>query len=159
MEMKNSKEKRYIKSLVLLIMVMLVIFCSFFLIHRMSGKIAVTVQGERELVTDLECRSSSLERQDRILYIGSSPIFFMNSGLNHDMYEYSFTVRNGEINVMPRIQVFKTNALVKYNLDIGVDIVKAGEVWNGDISVKVNGRTYTESFADIEHNAMMIRVE
>lgn len=156
--MKNNKEKRYRKSLVLLIMVMVVIFCSFFLIHRMSGKIAVTVQGERESVTDLECRSSS-ERQDRIWYIGSFSTFFMNRGLNHDMYEYSFTVRNEEINVMPRIQVFKTNALAKYNLDIGVDIVRAGDVWNGDITVKVNGRTYAESFVDIEHNAMTIRVE
>lgn len=157
--MKNNKEKKYIKRLVLFIMVMVIFLAGFFLIHRMSGKIAVTVQGERESVTDLECRSSSLERQDRVLYIGSFPTFFMNSGLNHDMYEYSFTVRNGEINVTPRIQVFKTNALAKYNLDIGVDIVKAGEVWNGDILVKVNGRTYTESFVDIEHNAMTIRVE
>ena len=32
-------------------------------------------------------------------------------------------------------------------------------IWNGDITVKVNGRIYTESFADIEQNEMAIRVE
>ena len=55
--------------------------------------------------------------------------------------------------------MFKTNNRAKYNLNISVELVKAGDIWNGDITVKVNGRTYTESFVDIEHNEMVLRVE
>lgn len=156
MRTKKNKIQRVICLFVIAIAVLLT---CFFLIHRMSGKIAITVNGEKELLTDLECKLLSFEKQDRMLYIGRSPTFFMNSGAAYDMYEYSFDVSNEEINVVPRINVFKTNWWKKYNLDISVNIYKAEEMWNGDITVKVNGRTYTESFVDIEHNEMSIRVE
>ena len=159
MKIKENKGKRHTKGLILFIMVMVIFLAGFFLIHRMSGKITVTVNGEKELLTDLECKSLSLEKQERMLYIGGSPVVFMNSGTSHDMYEYSFGISNEEMNVIPRIQVFKTNSWAKYSLDINVNIYNAEEMWNGNITVKVNGRTYTEDFVDIEHNEMAIRVE
>ncbi len=83
----------------------------------------------------------------------------MSRGFQYGMYEYSFPISNEEINIRPRIRVFKTNNWANYNLDIKVELIKVQNIWNGDITVKVNGRIYTESFADIEQNEMAIRVE
>lgn len=138
----------------------MVLLIGFFINHRISGKAAVTLNGEKYLLTDLEC--NDLDRGGEKVVtrsVGSSPLYFMSRGFQYGMYEYSFPIRNEEINIRPRIRVFKTNNWANYNLDIKVELIKVQNIWNGDITVKVNGRSYTESVVDLEHNEMAIRVE
>ena len=158
--MEKKGKKIYKRILYLLVGAVVVLTVGFFLSHRISGKASVTLNGEKYLLTDLEC--SYPDHDGEIVKtpcIGSAPMYFMSGGFQYGMYEYSFPISNEEINIRPRIWVFKTNNWANYNLDIKVELIKVQNIWNGDITVKVNGRSYTESVVDLEHNEMAIRVE
>ena len=75
------------------------------------------------------------------------------------MYEYSFDVNNEEINIRPKVFVFKTNWWKIQNVNLDVNVYKDGTIWNADISAEVNGYTYNKTFNDIENNAMEFRIE
>lgn len=138
----------------------IVLMAGFLLSHRISGKAAVTLNGEKYLLTDMDCTYLDHDGENvKTRCVGSAPLHFISGGFQYGMYEYSFPVSNEEISIRPRIRVFKTNIYDRCRLDINVDIVKEEGMWNGDITVKANGRTYRETFADIEHNEIMLRVE
>lgn len=158
--MEKKEKKIHKRILYLLAGAVVVLTAGFFLSHRINGKAFVTLNGEEYLLTDLECSYPDHDGEIvKTRCIGSAPMYFMSGGFQYGMYEYSFPISNEEINIRPRIWVFKTNNWANYNLDIKVELVKAQDIWNGDITVKVNGRSYTESVVDLEHNEMAIRVE
>lgn len=150
------------KRIVCFLIAAFIVFAAVFILsHRINGKATVRVNGEKYSLTDLECKylDHGGEETVKTWSIGSSPLRFMSGGFQYGRYEYSFPVSSGEIAVRPEIVLFKTNNWRGYHLDIHVDLVKEGETWNGYVTIKVDGRTYTETFTDIAHNEMVIRVE
>ncbi len=162
MEKRKEKKGKKIRKRILYLLAgaVVVLTAGFFLSHRIGGKASVILNGEKYLLTDLEC--SYLDHDGEIVktrHMGRAPMYFMSGGFQYGMYEYSFSISNEEINIRPRIRVFKTNIRARYNLDIKVELIKVQDIWNGEITVKVNGRTYTESFEDLKRGEMVIRVE
>lgn len=76
------------------------------------------------------------DKEEKILYeINSSGVTFQNRGLIHGMYEYSLTISNKEINVAPKIHIFKTNWWEICNIKININVYEDNEIWNVDVSV------------------------
>lgn len=131
------------------------------LIYRLRGDISVTINGEEYLVKQLECtyEDGKIEKVTYGKAFMDSGVAFKNSGSSYGMYEYIFLINKEEINIEPKIRVFKTNWYDMYIIDIGIDIYEDNGVWNADVSVKTNLTTYQETFYDIENNAIEMRVE
>ncbi|MDE6685899.1 MAG: hypothetical protein K2K17_01125 [Lachnospiraceae bacterium] len=129
---------------------------------RLRGTISVTINGEEYLVERLECTYEE-GKNEKVTYgkaFMDSSVSFRNSGTRYGMYEYAFLISTEEINIEPRIRVFKTNWYKMYVPDIEIDIYEDNGVWNADVSVRLNNiRTYQETFYDIENNAIEMRVE
>lgn len=132
----------------------------FFNINRIKGKIFVTVNGKEYLLDSLKCKYVGQEKDEKVIYKSkSSGLFFKNRGSLHGMYEYSFAINNEEIDISPKILVFKTNWWKIWNMDVNIDVYKEDEIWNADISADVNGYTYQKTFYDVENNVIEYRVE
>lgn len=131
------------------------------LIYRLRGDISVTINGEEYLVEQLECtyEDGKIEKVTYGKAFMDSGVAFKNSGSAYGMYEYIFLVSNEEINIEPKIRVFKTNWYRMYIMDIDIDIYEDNGVWNADVLVEIDNRTYQETFYDIENNAIEMRVE
>ncbi|MDE6743388.1 MAG: hypothetical protein K2J95_05880 [Lachnospiraceae bacterium] len=129
---------------------------------RLRGTISVMINGEEYLVERLECTYEE-GKNEKVTYgkaFMDSGVSFRNSGTRYGMYEYAFLISTEEINIEPRIRVFKTNWYKMYVPDIEIDIYEDNGVWNADVSVRLNNiRTYQETFYDIENNAIEMRVE
>lgn len=128
---------------------------------RMRGTISVTINGEEYLVEQIECIYEEA-KNEKITYgkaFMGSGVAFKNSGSAYGMYEYIFLISNEEINIEPKIRVFKTNWYKMYVTGIEIDIYEDNGVWNADVSVEIDNRTYQETFYDIENNAIEMRVE
>lgn len=129
---------------------------------RLRGTISVTINGEEYLVERLECTYEE-GKDEKVTYgkaFMDSGVTFRNSGMKYGMYEYAFLISTEEINIEPRIRVFKTNWYKMYVPDIEIDIYEDNGVWNADVSVRLNNtRTYQETFYDIQNNAIEMRVE
>ncbi len=142
---------------ILIVVIFVVIFAN---INRMRGKLSVTVNGKEYLPHSLECQYVDKGTEEKIIYKNkSSRLCFKNSGSAYGMYEYSFDVNNEEINIRPKVFVFKTNWWKIQNVNLDVNVYKDGTIWNADISAEVNGYTYNKTFNDIENNAMEYRIE
>ncbi|MDE6713978.1 MAG: hypothetical protein K2K20_09600 [Lachnospiraceae bacterium] len=147
----------FISIFVLLGIIMLIDLLRF----RLRGTISVTINGEEYLVERLECTYEE-GKDEKVTYekaFMNSGVTFRNSGMKYGMYEYAFLISTEEINIEPRIRVFKTNWYKMYVIDIKIDIYEDNGVWNADVSVKTNLTTYQETFYDIENNAIEMRVE
>ena len=128
---------------------------------RLRGDISVTINGEEYLVEQLECTYED-GKNEKVTYgkaFMDSGVAFKNSGSAYGMYEYIFLINKEEINIEPKIRVFKTNWYDMYIIDIDIDIYEDICVWNADVSVEIDNRTYQETFYDIENNAIEMRVE
>lgn len=126
----------------------------------MKGELLITINGEKYLPDFLECRYIGEKIKEKIIYENdSSSLFFKNSGSVHGMYEYSFVIKDEEINISPKIYVFKTSWWKMCNINIDVNVYRDDKIWNADISAKVNGYTYNKTFYDIENNVIEYRVE
>lgn len=75
------------------------------------------------------------------------------------MYEYSFLISNGDINIEPKIQVFKTNWYQIYVVHMDFNIYEENGIWNAEVTVEARYGTYQETFYDIENNVIEMRVE
>lgn len=128
---------------------------------RLRGTISVTINGEEYLAEQVHCRyeDGGFEEVTYRKMPLDSKVAFENSGSRYGMYEYTFLISNEEINIEPKIRVFKTNWYKMYVTDIEIDIYEDNGVWNADVSVEINNRTYQETFYDIENNAIEMRVE
>ena len=143
--------------IIVLVVISLIIFWNM---NRMKGNVFVTIHGEECPLTGLECNYIGKDTEEKISYeINSSGMTFQNRGMLHGMYEYSFEISNGEINITPKIQVFKTNWWEIYNIRININVYEENETWNADVSVDVKERHYQETFYDIENNTIEFRVE
>lgn len=132
-----------------------------FLMFRLRGDISVTINGEEYLVEKIECIYEEA-KSEKVTYgkaFMDSGVAFKNSGSAYGMYEYIFLISKEEINIEPKIRVFKTNWYRMYIIDIDIDIYEDNGVWNADVSVEIDNRTYQETFYDIENNAIEMRVE
>lgn len=132
-----------------------------FLMFRLRGDISVTINGEEYLVEQIECIYEEA-KNEKVTYgkaFMDSGVVFKNSGSAYGMYEYIFLISKEEINIEPKIRVFKTNWNRMYVVDINIDISEDNGVWNADVSVEIDNRTYQETFYDIENNAIEMRVE
>ncbi|MCM1180335.1 MAG: hypothetical protein NC347_08780 [Clostridium sp.] len=147
---------RIIYILILIVIIFLIVFCNT---NRMKGKLFVTVDGEKYLPDLLECNYEE-RKEEKIQYKNhSSVLYFKNSGSAYGMYEYSFSIKNEEIDTMPKVSVFKTSWWKIYNINIDINVYRDGEIWNADISAEVNGGTYHKTFYDIQNNAIEYRIE
>ncbi|MDE6529445.1 MAG: hypothetical protein K2K96_01580 [Lachnospiraceae bacterium] len=130
-------------------------------LNLMRGEISVTINGEEYLLEKLACRYE--DGSDEKVMFGKafmdSGVTFTNSGSSYGMYEYTFWIHNEEINIEPKIQVFKANWYRICGINIDIDIYEDQEVWNADVSVETNVTTYQQTFYDIENNAIEMRVE
>ena len=148
---------RILGIVIVLVVIFLIIFWNM---NRMKGNIFVTINGEECLLSSLECNYTGNDKEEKISYeINSSGMTFQNRGLLHGMYEYSFAIRNEEINITPKIQVFKTNWWEIYNIKIDVNVYEENEIWNADVSVDIENRHYQEKFYDLENSIIEFRVE
>lgn len=131
------------------------------LIYRLRGDISVTINGEEYLVEQIECIYEEA-KNEKVTYgkaFMDSGVDFKNSGMKYGMYEYTFLISKEDVNIEPKIRVFKTNWYKLYIINIDFDIYEDNGVWNADVSVKTNLKTYQETFYDIENNAIEMRVE
>lgn len=142
---------------ILIVVIFVVIFAN---INRMRGRLSVIVNGKEYLPHSLECQYVDRGTEEKIIYKNKSyNLCFKNSGSAYGMYEYSFDVNNEEINIRPKVFVFKTNWWKIQNVNLDVNVYKDGTIWNADISAEVNGHTYNKTFNDIENNAIEFRIE
>lgn len=142
--------------------VLLVLFLSSDrLVNRLRGTVFVTVNGEGYQVERVHCRYED-RRWEEVTYYTMTQDFgtaFKNRGNCYGMYEYSFPINHEEIDIEPRIRLFKTNWYRANVIDIDIKVYEADGVWNADVSVTTNLRTFRESFSDIENHAIEMRVE
>ncbi len=131
----------------------------FWKINRLRGNISVTINGDKYLAERLECSYEDGSDEKVTYRNNASGVAFKNSGSGYGMYEYSFFISNEEINVEPKIQVFKTNWYKIYVINMDIDVYEDNGIWNADITVDTNVRTYQDTFYDIENNAIEMRVE
>ncbi len=132
-----------------------------FLMYRLRGDISVTINGEEYPVERIECTYEET-KNEKVTYgkaFMDSGVAFKNSGMKYGMYEYTFWINTEEINIAPKIRVFKTNWHKMYDVDIDINIYEDNGVWNAEVSVKTNLTTYKETFYNIEHQAIEMRVE
>lgn len=158
------KKKMFILFVILDMVILLVVvfFIVFFNINRMKGHIFVTINGEVYLPERLECEYIGEEDEKKITYeTNGYEMVFKNRGVLHGMYEYSFLISNEEINIEPKIRVFKTDWRAIYNINIDINVYEDedNKIWNADISINIDGRQYQETFYDIENNTIEFRVE
>lgn len=148
---------RIIYIFILIVIVLVVVFAN---INRMRGRLSVTVNGKEYLPDSLECIYIDKGTKEKITYKNkSSSVWFKNSGSAYGMYEYSFDINNKEVDIRPKIFVFKTNWWKIKNMDINFNIYKDNTTWNADIAVNVHGYTYNKTFYDIENDVIEYRVE
>lgn len=148
---------RIISIFILIAVIFLIIFCN---INRIKGKMFVTVNGKEYLPDSLKCKYIGQEKDEKVIYKNkSSGLILKNRGFLHGMYEYSFVINNEEIDISPKILVFKTNWWKIWNMDVNIDVYKEDRIWNADISADVNGCAYQKTFYDIENNVIEYRVE
>lgn len=161
--MKKNMVKlfRLLSFVILLVIIFLIIFLIIFWnINRMKGNIVVTINGEEYLLESLECKYVGEGNDEKITYKkNTSGMTFKNRGLLHGMYEYSFLINNEEINIEPKIRVFKTNWWKIYDINIDINVYEDNKIWNADISIDIDNRHYKETFYDIENNVIEFRVE
>lgn len=133
----------------------------FFNISRLSGTVSVTVNGERYPVERVECmyEDGSEEKVTYRTMTRDSQTGFKNEGNHYGMYEYIFFINHEEINIEPKICLFKTNWYKMNVMDIDIKIYGDNGVWNADVSVETKFTMYQETFYDIENNGIEMRVE
>lgn len=155
--MKKARVCRILGIVIALAVIFLIIFWNM---NRMKGNIFVTINGEECLLTSLTCNYIGKDKEEKISYeINPSGMTFQNRGLLHGMYEYSFAISNEEINITPKIRVFKTNWWEMYNIKMDINVYEENEIWNADVSADIENRHYQETFYDIENNIIEFRVE
>lgn len=159
---KRSKRFWIIILVLSLAAVCFVLFWGFDrLVNRLRGTVFVTVNGEGYQVERVHCRYED-RRWEEVTYYTMTQDFgtaFKNRGNRYGMYEYSFPINHEEIDIEPRIRLFKTNWYRSNDIDIDVKIYEDNGVWNADVSVTTNLTTFQESFYDIENHAIEMRVE
>lgn len=155
--MKKARVCRVLGIVIALAVIFLIIFWNM---NRMKGNIFLTINGEECQLTDLACNYIGTDKEEKISYkTNSSGMTFQNRGLLHGMYEYSFAISNEEINITPKIRVFKTKWWKLYNIKIDINVYEENEIWNADVSADIENRHYRETFYDIENNTIEFRVE
>lgn len=148
---------RIICIFILIAVVFVIVFAN---IKRMRGKLFVAINGKEYLLESLECQYVDKGTEEKVTYKNKAfSLDFKNSGSAYGMYEYSFAIKNEEVNITPKISVFKTSWWKIWNINIDVNVYEDDKIWNADISAEVNGRTYNKMFYDIENNAIEYRVE
>lgn len=133
----------------------------FWKINRLRGNISITINGEEYFLDHLECRYEE-ESAEKVTYrktLLDSGVTFKNSGSRYGMYEYSFLISNEEINIEPKIRVFKTNWYDIYVINIDFNVYEDNGVWNAEVYIGTNTTTYQETFYDIKNNVIEMRVE
>ncbi len=143
----------------IILVVGVIAFIIFWKINRLRGDISVTINGDEYFTERLECSYEDGSNEKVRYRNNASGVAFKNSGSRYGMYEYSFLISNEEINVEPKIQVFKTNWYKIYVINIDIDVYEDNGIWNADITVDTNITTYQDTFYDIENNAIEMRVE
>lgn len=133
----------------------------FFNINRMRGNLFVTVNGEEYLPEHLECRyeDGTEEAVSYKVISQDSGAAYQNHASRYGMCEYTFSISNEEVNIEPKIRVFKTNWYKIYVVNIDVEVYEDDGVWNADVSVETNTTSYQETFYDIENQRIEMRVE
>lgn len=79
--------------------------------------------------------------------------------MEYGQYEYTFDIKNSEINSSPVISIFKTNWWEFYKVKVEIEIYKDGDYWNANVKTELNGsrNINEESFEDIENNMIELR--
>lgn len=78
---------------------------------------------------------------------------------NYGMYDYVIPIRTENIDTELVVHFFKTNQMTIDTLNIKVELYESDGIWNADVVVETDGRTYEENFCNIVENGMGIRVE
>lgn len=133
----------------------------FWKINRLRGNISITINEEEYFLDHLECRYEE-ENAEKVTYrktLLDSGVTFKNSGSRYGMYEYSFLISNEEINIEPIIRVFKTNWYDIYVINIDFNVYEDNGIWNAEVCIETNKKTYQETFYDIKNNVIEMRVE
>lgn len=149
---------RIIGIIIVLGFISLIVFWKF---NRLRGDISVTINGETYFAEQLECRYG-IGDVEEVTYREvprDAKVVFKNSGSQYNMYEYSFLISNGDINIEPKIQVFKTNWYQIYVVHMDFNIYEENGIWNAEVTVEARHGTYQETFYDIENNVIEMRVE
>lgn len=128
---------------------------------RMRGNISVNVGGTVYELGSVECRFVGGGDDEKLTYHStSSGLAFKNTGFGTGMYEYTFPIQTENLNICPRILIFKTNRYDVYNVDIDIRIYEDGDngTWNAYVYVDMNGINYQQIFPDIEYNDLEFQV-
>ena len=155
----NTKFRIAIMVVGVILILGVIAFIIFWNTDRLRGNISVTVNREEYLPEDLKCGYENGTEEEVIYRSADSGIAFKNSGSRYGMYEYSFSINNGEISVEPKICVFKTNWYRIYVVNMEIDLYEDNGLWNADVLIETNLTTYQETFYDIENNGIEMRVE
>jgi len=148
----------FVRVVLLILVIVCISLVVYFRINRIKGSVAITINGEPYKVDCIECKYN--DKYEGVKYKNNDgKLKFKNKAFGHGMYEYSFSIRNEDINITPKIKVFKSNAKDMINADIKINVYKNGDLWNADMNVSINGYTYTESFVDIKNKEIQYRVE
>lgn len=155
----NTKFRIAIRVVGVILILGVIAFIIFWKTDRLKGNISVTINGEEYLPEDLKCGYENGTEEEVVFRPAGSGIAFKNSGSRYGMYEYSFSISNGEIDVEPKICVFKTNWYRIYVVNMEIDLYEDNGLWNADVLIETNLTTYQETFYDIENNGIEMRVE
>lgn len=141
---------------IFLAVILLVLFAC---LNRMRGEISITVNGADYPLKDMECIYIGGEEKDEKLTLRNtkSGLRFKSSGSLYGMYEYSFDVRDKNLDISPKILVFKTNWWKMYRMNIKIDICETKDTWDAKVLFEKNGNTYEETYSDIENNGIEFR--
>ena len=130
----------------------------FFTMSRMKGNIFVTVNGEQYLVENMDCKYEEVNIEKVNLKRRGDGVSFKNDGLRYGLYDYSFQINTGEINIVPQFKILKTNWWEWCGVNIYMDIYEEDNIWNAYVHAKINGDDiYEETISNIEKNGILFR--
>lgn len=155
---KLLKRKTILKIVVIVLIIVAVLFVVIFGANRLRGTIKITINGNKYKLDNIICYEGEDEQKVKYL-VSADGLKFMNSGMKHNMYRYTFDIKDTDINISPVIRVFKINWWKLYKVNVEIEMYKDGEYWNANIKAEIDGSAYVESFEDIENNPINIRLE
>lgn len=129
------------------------------LLPKMWGKATIRVDGATYLTESVTGYYELGEELNLNCAQGNEVIKFNHSKGNYGMYDYIIPIRTDNIDTELVVHFFKTNQMTIDKLNIKVELHEADGIWNADVVVETDGRTYEEKFCNIVENGMGIRVE
>ena len=151
----------FVRGILISIIIVAVILLINVNMKRMRGNISVNVGGTVYELSSVECRYVGGGDDEELTYYStSSGLAFKNTGFRTGMYEYTFPIQTENLNISPRIFIFKSNRYDVYNLDIDIRIYEEGDngTWNAYVYVDMNGINYQQMLENIEYNGLKFQI-